>query len=89
MRVAIVWHQRVSELSPRNDGSARKISRNASWIRSSMIAVRTEDAIERVMDRGLQPREQLALRRAIAIGGALCEREVVLPSGSNAELFPR
>src|SRR6478672_9013028 len=36
MRVAIVWHHRVSVLSPRNDGSARKISRNASWIRSSI-----------------------------------------------------
>ena len=31
MRVAIVWHQRASVLSPRNEGRPRKISRNASW----------------------------------------------------------
>src|SRR5437763_1718462 len=45
------------------------------------LAVRTEDAIQRVMHRLLLRLEQLALRDAVAFGGAARELEVWSPGG--------
>ncbi len=78
MRVAIVWHQRLSVLSPRNDGSARKISRNASWTRSSRSRL-----LPRMRNSAwcTDPRcamKQLALRAAITRRCSLGELLIVI-----------